>query len=143
MPKSKASKVLRRVREMTILCSPKATQHHSHVKGALPAGNAVFANGQGTCEPAWPALGWLVVLIAARMSSRKLSTLRDCGADDATANPHAFGVDDIARRLSCPAANRVLRVGHSKRAQMGHSCRAPRRRAAASSRLLCPRWAPA
>ena len=38
----------------------------------------------------------------------------------------AFGVDDIAGLLSCPRANRVLRVGHSNRAQMGHSCRAPR-----------------
>jgi hypothetical protein len=33
---------------MTILCAPKLTQHHGQVNGALPAGNAAFATGQGT-----------------------------------------------------------------------------------------------
>ena len=45
-------------------------------------------------------------------------------------SPAAFGVDDIAGLLFCPGANRVLRVGHSNRAQMGHSCQAPRPTAA-------------
>jgi hypothetical protein len=33
---------------------------------------------------------------------------------------HAFGVDEIACPTPCTAPNRVLRVGHSKRAQVGH-----------------------
>jgi hypothetical protein len=60
---------------------------------------------------------------------RKLNALRACGADDGTATrtPSAWMISPL---LLCPRANpapnRVLGVGHSKRAEVGHSCRAPK-----------------
>ena len=71
---------------MTILCSPKVTQHHDQVNCDLPPANAVFASGQDTCGPAPAELGQLAVFIGTRMSFRKVSTLRASGADDGTAN---------------------------------------------------------
>src|SRR5437773_8622579 len=71
---------------MTILCSPKVTQHHGQVNRYLPPANAVFASGQDTCGPAPAELGQLAVVIGTRMSFRKVSTLRASGADDGTAN---------------------------------------------------------
>jgi hypothetical protein len=60
------------------------------------------------------------------MCFRKVSTLRASGEDDGTANrtPSAWMISLASS--SCPRANRVLRLGYSNRAQMGHSCRAPR-----------------
>src|ERR1700736_4417665 len=49
------------------------------------AGQAVFAHRQITCEPGLATLRCLIVFTCTQMSSRKLSTLRACGADDGTA----------------------------------------------------------
>jgi hypothetical protein len=49
--RSFCSSTLRRSREMTILCSPKVTQHHDQVNGPFAACKAVFASGQITCAP--------------------------------------------------------------------------------------------
>ena len=58
--------------------------------------------------------------------ARAVSVLRAFGADDVTSAPHAYGVDDIAGGIVCPGARPVFRVGHSKRAEVGHFSRAPR-----------------
>jgi len=71
---------------MTILCSPRVTQHHEAVKSLLPPPNAILAHGQDTCKPALPALVRVLVFIGARMPSHALSTLRASGADDGRAN---------------------------------------------------------
>ena len=39
---------------MTILCSPKVTQHHNQVNGRLPPGKAVLARGQDYANLASP-----------------------------------------------------------------------------------------
>ena len=60
-----------------------------------------------------------------RMSRWILSTLRACGADDGTSNrtPSAWMImpPTLAHGQN-PFPNRVLSVGHSNRAEMGHSC---------------------
>ena len=68
---------------MTILCSPKVTQHHGQVNPCLPPFLPVW---QGTGGPAAAELGPLAIFIGTPMSFRKMSTLRVGGADDGTAN---------------------------------------------------------
>lgn len=93
------------------------TQHHRQVNRPVQSGSAVFAAGQVMVRVGLASTGVLIgtrcpptsrapYAPPARMTERKT---------------HAFGVDDIAGSLSCPRANRVLRMGHSIRAQMGHS----------------------
>jgi hypothetical protein len=102
----------------------------------LPPANAVLPARQDTAEPAPAELAQLAVFIGTRMCFRKVSTLRASGEDDGTANrtPSAWMISLASS--SCPRANRVLRLGYSNRAQMGHSCRAPRGPCLAFSLLL-------
>jgi hypothetical protein len=58
---------LRRAREMTILCSPKVTQHHGRVNGALPPSKAVLPASKTPADPSSPALGRLAVFVGTRM----------------------------------------------------------------------------
>src|ERR1017187_7645918 len=80
-----STKRLRRSREMTILCSPKVTQHHGQVNTPLPPGWTFLPTGKIRASPRLATLPVLAVFTRAQMSSRKLSTLRACGADDETA----------------------------------------------------------
>ncbi|HYL78830.1 MAG TPA: hypothetical protein VEU96_31865, partial [Bryobacteraceae bacterium] len=41
-------------------------------------------------------------------------------------NAHAFGVDDVERSSLLAVPNPVSSGGHSKRALVGHFCRAPK-----------------
>jgi hypothetical protein len=113
---------------MTILCSPKVTQHHCRVNGACRRITPFLPAGKTRADRPREDSRSLAVFIGARISFHKLSTLRACGADDGTAKrtPAAWMISLAS--LSCPRANRVLRVGHPNRAQIGHSCRAPKRR---------------
>ena len=83
---------------MTILCSPKVTQHHNQVTGPLPPGKSFFARGQITREPGLATPQWLIVLMGRQISFRKLSSLRGCGADDGTAarTPSAWMISPAA-----------------------------------------------
>jgi len=73
----------------------------------------IFAAGQMLCGLALPPLA--VDRVAGTRSflpqPEPLTRLRHGGRK---ITPHAFGVDDVAGSTSCPAANRVLRVGQSK-----------------------------
>ena len=122
---------LRHSREMTILCSPKVTQHH-------PEKVAPFAVSRGAFLPVGKSRAHLaqarrrMIGFTAQAGSdadRVLYTLFAWMTERQTAR---LRVDDIACPSSCPAANRVLRVGHFKRAELGHFCRAPRRQGANS-----------
>ena len=70
---------------MTILCSPKVTQHHGQVNTPLPPGWTFLPTGKIRARPRLATLPVVAVFTRAQMSSRKLSTLRACGADDETA----------------------------------------------------------
>ena len=96
-------------------------------------GECAFVAGQGLLLPVGKSraaerryIPQPDLLIGPQSVSNKVSNLRACGADDvkATRTPSAWMI-----MLSTFLARRqivFLRVGHSKRAQMGHSCRAPR-----------------
>src|SRR2546427_4179917 len=89
-----------------------------------------FARGQISDEPGPAALLRTGRFQQRRRYLRKLNALRACGADDGTATrtPSAWMISPL---LLCPRANpapnRVLGVGHFKRAEVGHSCQAPKR----------------
>jgi len=81
---------------MTILCSPKVTQHHGQVNDALPPGSAVLPAGKTRADPASSALGRLAVFIGTRMSFRKLSTYAPAARMMERQTARLSGVDDIA-----------------------------------------------
>jgi hypothetical protein len=83
---------LRRSREMTILCSPKVTQHHRQVKRPLPSGSAVFAR-RASHAASRSRQHWR--FDRHTMSSHKPSTLRVLRRGWRNGKTHAFGVDDI------------------------------------------------
>ena len=70
---------------MTLLCSPKVTQHHSQVNAHLSPGKAVFGRGQITRGPQRRYIPQLDFFIGPQIVSSKVSNLRACGADDVTA----------------------------------------------------------
>jgi hypothetical protein len=81
---------------MTILCSPKVTQHHGEVKCSLPPANACSCPRARQVRTASPAVVRLLVFLGARMPSHALNTLRASGADDRRTNRTPVGVDEIA-----------------------------------------------
>jgi len=89
--------VLRHSREATLLCSPKLAQHHSQLGGVLTLGNSVLLP-HGLALIGAPA--HVVLLLATRTRYAPSARM--------TRNqPHAFGVDDVACQISCPAPTPV------------------------------------
>ena len=128
---AKRTAKLRHSREMTILCSPKVTQHHPQKVALLPSRTGHFCPWAKAART-WHSARRRMIGFTAQVGSdadRVLYTLFAWMTERQTAR---LRVDDIACPSSCPAANRVLRVGHFKRAELGHFCRAPRRQGANS-----------
>jgi len=124
---------LRHSREMTLLCSPKVTHHHSHVDDVFAARQGAFATGQNARSSfekhgrgPGPQAG--ACASASPRAANKVG-LRARGADDGKAKrtPPAWMISPptLARGQN-PVPNRVPSVGHSKRAEVGHFCQAPR-----------------
>jgi hypothetical protein len=117
-------------REMTLLCSPKVTQHHLETDTACRHARAVPASGQEIASSFSEARGGRGNIAQDRMARFILSTLRACGADDGTPNrtPSAGMILPLTfARGQNSVPHCVLSVGHSSRAEVGHSCLAPRR----------------
>src|SRR5437867_7666817 len=103
---------LRHSRQMTILCLPKVTHHHADAVAFLPPDRSGFCPRANPCEPGPPHSLRLMGFTSSRVSSRKLSGLRAFGADDGKAHrtPSAWMI--LPTPSPCPAAHRVLSVGH-------------------------------
>jgi hypothetical protein len=112
---------LRRSREMTLLCSPKVTQHHQ-------AAGAAFGARQESIMPVWKhecresdrsrisPFGDVCdrSRLRRRRSRRALAQMMEI-------QTARCRVDDIAGTLQ-PTGKPVLRVGHSKRAEVDQFC---------------------
>ena len=90
------SQTLRHSREMTLLCSPKVTQHNLGLVRSCARKEPFFAGGNNQRElrPAFCRF-YHSVLLAANQCAIQAAGVTSLPTDHKR-EPHAFGVDDIA-----------------------------------------------